>query len=745
VTLGVEPGVAPSPKPPVRIFLGSEAAQQRAERVFCWSIEQVRDPARVYEIHLLRDLSGFRSRRWTTGFTNHRFAVPHFAGSAGRAIYNDVDQVYLVDPAELFDAEMGECGYLAISREDTSVMLLDCARMHAPWTLRAAQREPKARLTRRAARTPGLFGQLAPEWNARDGEYAEGRSKCLHFTTLATQPWRPFPERFVYGENPAARVFFGLERAADARCYQIFTRARPSAGFAAWLAGRPADAGCDPALPERWDVADVEAFDPGGCPSRPPAEGVATCRVLDDAPADDLPWLLDELAARAHAFVHVAVACDGAQHSLRSMGVPSERPRTPEWWQQRIEAAAARHPQLHWQLALQLPDGRRELREAGEHIASRPPRVWVLSDDRPGCRSQSTGVAEVLGWPTAVKQLRYAPAAMLHNRLLGASRLGVNRSRSSPLEPPWPDLVIAAGRRSAPVAEWIRAQNSGATRLVVLGRKAGDAAERYDLSLAPRYARLFPHPKRVATVVPPHVVNEERLAEAAHRWKERLAALKSPRIAVLVGGSSGQYQLAPPTARRLGEDVARMAQETGGSIMATTSRRTGDAAAAAIRSALDADSFVHVWGDGADNPFVGLLALADAFVVTGDSESMLAEALGVGRPVHIYPLPTRASFAALRIPRDRVCARAHTRSPGRRGSPRPQKGLSYLAARLIDRGFVRPARDLDVLHADLIARGLALPFGDPFIPGERRPVSEVGAIAARVRALMGVEGRLSGS
>ena len=72
IVLGVRPGLAPSGKPPVRIFLGSEASQFRPERVLAWSIEQVRDPARVYEIHLMKEIAGFDRREWTTGFTNYR-------------------------------------------------------------------------------------------------------------------------------------------------------------------------------------------------------------------------------------------------------------------------------------------------------------------------------------------------------------------------------------------------------------------------------------------------------------------------------------------------------------------------------------------------------------------------------------------------------------------------------------------------------------------------------------------------
>ena len=99
----------------------------------------------------MKDLPGFDSRRWLTGFTNYRFLIPDLAGGQGRAIYNDVDQVYLADPAELFDAPMGAAGVLAISPADTSVMLLDCARMAEVWSLPAARSQSKRR--KRSANT----------------------------------------------------------------------------------------------------------------------------------------------------------------------------------------------------------------------------------------------------------------------------------------------------------------------------------------------------------------------------------------------------------------------------------------------------------------------------------------------------------------------------------------------------------------------------------------------------------------
>ena len=228
VRFEVAPGTTPSPLPPVRIFLGTEPAQARAERVFLWSVLQVRDPARIYEIHLMKDLKGFDRAGWKTGFTNYRYGIPAWAGARGRAIYNDTDQIYLSDPAELFDMDMGEAGVLSVTGRDNSVMLIDCARMAEVWTLADAMAGRRHRHFRDVMHEAGLWRQMPPEWNARDGEYVAGKSKCFHFTTLQTQPWQPFPDQLRYRPHPDGEVWFALERAADAAGFRPL--ARTSAG-----------------------------------------------------------------------------------------------------------------------------------------------------------------------------------------------------------------------------------------------------------------------------------------------------------------------------------------------------------------------------------------------------------------------------------------------------------------------------------------------------------------------------------
>ncbi|MCH8213712.1 MAG: mitochondrial fission ELM1 family protein [Proteobacteria bacterium] len=77
--------------------------------------------------------------------------------------------------------------------------------------------------------------------------------------------------------------------------------------------------------------------------------------------------------------------------------------------------------------------------------------VWALVDDRAGHRSQCLGVAEALGAGFDVKRLDYRVRAELPNVLLGATFGGLTSASRGDLGPPWPDLVIAPGRRTGPV------------------------------------------------------------------------------------------------------------------------------------------------------------------------------------------------------------------------------------------------------------------------------------------------------
>ena len=73
----------------------------------------------------------------------------------------------------------------------------------------------------------------------------------------------------------------------------------------------------------------------------------------------------------------------------------------------------------------------------------------------------------------------------------------------------------------------------------------------------------------------------------------------------------------------------------------TPSRRTSPEARAALRQAI-LPGGGWMWDGTGGNPYFGLLALADAIVVTEDSVSMVSEAAATAAPVLLAGLPGRS-------------------------------------------------------------------------------------------------------
>jgi mitochondrial fission protein ELM1 len=264
---------------------------------------------------------------------------------------------------------------------------------------------------------------------------------------------------------------------------------------------------------------------------------------------------------------------------------------------------------------------------------SRPCPIWVLVDGRPGHDHQALGVAEALGWPFTVKRVGYSRLARLPNRLLGPSARGLCPAARAALEPPWPDLVIGAGRRLAPLARWLKRCNPDVVLVQLMW--PGSACD-LDLIAVPEHDRVMDQPGLIRTLGTPSRVTPARLAVAAAHLKPRLASMPPPRIACLVGGARRRQRFSPSDAEILAIRLSRLARTHGGSLLVATSRRTGIPGEAALARAIDAPHFLHCFGRGDDEIYLGLLGSADAVVVTADSASLCSEACATGRPVFVH-------------------------------------------------------------------------------------------------------------
>ena len=140
---------------------------------------------------------------------------------------------------------------------------------------------------------------------------------------------------------------------------------------------------------------------------------------------------------------------------------------------------------------------------------------------------------------------------------------------------------------------------------------------------------------------------------------------------------------------------------------------------------------LHEWTrDAHDNPYRALLGLADYFVVTSDSVSMMVEVADCGKPLAIFSLPADL--------KGRLWQRILVRLHGRDRHGGPLQGLyRWLGKLLYASGVAGFARDLGELQQHLVDQGFAVWSGEPFKPATRSLPDELAAVANRIRALIG--------
>jgi len=351
-----------------------------------------------------------------------------------------------------------------------------------------------------------------------------------------------------------------------------------------------------------------------------------------------------------------------------------------------------------------------------------------------GDNGQIQALADALGWAYEVKHLRYRKTELLTNLFAGPTLKGLLKDRSSPLEPPWPDLIISAGRRNEPLVRWIQREAAPhPVRLVHVGRPWA-LHECFDLIVTTPQYRLPAKPNILHNEAPLHRVNGERLAEAKRQWQDTLAGLPMPRIAVIAGGHAGPYSFDRENGALLGYYANAMAQDLGGSLLFTSSARTPPHAADAIEAEIKVPAHIHRYRpDSAGNPYLGYLAWADRLIVTCDSMSMLAEACETGKPVFIFDLLRGAGSHRPPLP------------PDGRVAPRSwREWLAGLSLRPviyklgIKVGPSRLTRDVSIIHKRQVEAGRAVWLGSdwPVDKPPATPLRDLPRAAAAVRRLI---------
>lgn len=253
---------------------------------------------------------------------------------------------------------------------------------------------------------------------------------------------------------------------------------------------------------------------------------------------------------------------------------------------------------------------------------------WVITENLIGTQNQCVGVAEALGVEAHIKVISLNQPWKTLTPWLGFEQ---SFTFKQPLEAPWPDLVIASGRKAVAASRYIKKKSGGKTFTVQIQDPKCNAKD-FDLVAVPHHDSLRGE-NVIVTDGAPNRITPDKLQLAKEEFADLFTALPTPHTAVLIGGNSRTHKMTSANMQNLVEQLKKL----DGGLMITASRRTGEDKLKILQDGMK-NTGAYIWDGIGGNPYHGMLAWADHILVTSDSVSMVSDAATTGKPVQIIDL-----------------------------------------------------------------------------------------------------------
>jgi mitochondrial fission protein ELM1 len=259
----------------------------------------------------------------------------------------------------------------------------------------------------------------------------------------------------------------------------------------------------------------------------------------------------------------------------------------------------------------------------------------VLCTDLAGLRAQAVGLAEAAGLTPDVRPLKIKP---FWQRLSPSLWLNPLKAiEPGAFEGPLPRLIIGCGGAGSRVAAALR--RPGVKVVTIQNPRMN--LNKFDLVFASRHDGIA-GPNVVVTRTALHRVTADRLAAEVEIWRPVFAGQNRPLVAVLLGGSNGRYRFDAKAGQEFAGRLAQMMRSDQVGLVITPSRRTDPDVVKILRQTLDPLG-AWIWDGTGENPYFGMLGLADCVIVSADSVSMVSEAVATDKPVMLLRLQGKSS------------------------------------------------------------------------------------------------------
>jgi KDO2-lipid IV(A) lauroyltransferase len=291
-------------------------------------------------------------------------------------------------------------------------------------------------------------------------------------------------------------------------------------------------------------------------------------------------------------------------------------------------------------------------------------KIIVLSDGKAGHLNQSLAVAHQIqrarttqGYSiedTSITVIEVAYKNKLCRALLSITapltswrchgrmhimRLCLKKDSYNRLMREYAEFIVSCGSSLAGVNILMKKENN-AKNIVVMKPGMICCLRNFNSVIVPKHDRMRPAKNVVVTSLAPNLVDQKALQAAAENLKKTVKIEKKKVIGLLIGGDNPEFKLSGSLLRKVLSDVLKSCESNDAELLVTTSRRTSKYQEAIIKSALHEQPrcklLVVANEKNPEGTLALILALSNVAIVSGESISMVSEAVSSGKKTVVF-------------------------------------------------------------------------------------------------------------
>ena len=279
------------------------------------------------------------------------------------------------------------------------------------------------------------------------------------------------------------------------------------------------------------------------------------------------------------------------------------------------------------------------------HLRKTVISVWCVTDGTAGMQHQAQALAAIMKWDQspAFSDIVVKPHPILRSLpRLGrwAPNLPLVQNQNSPLAKiakmkDFPSIMLTCGRRVAGISMALktRAKRAGANMTTIHLQDPRLDPAFFDMLIVPHHDRVRGN-NVIVTKAALNRISQSHITASAKTLPHLWQTAAGPRVVVMIGGNNRRYKISCDMTMHMAQQLTAFATTNNAKLFLVPSRRCPDDVFRNLKTAIPRDHCISKANDQ-PNPYPGILAMADAVIVTSDSINMASEAASTGKPVLI--------------------------------------------------------------------------------------------------------------